>query len=228
VYRDTGCGEPRAEDADRTVTVAGWVNRRRDHGSLIFVDLRDRTGLLQVVFNAKVSEEAHERASNLRSEWVVQVSGTISARLAGAENPELPTGDVELVATTLTVLNPAKTPPFEVSDEPPADEYTRLQHRFIDLRRRPMQDNLRLRHRVTKLIWDYLDEHDFMQVETPILLKSTPEGARDYIVPSRMHPGAFYALPQSPQQLKQMLMVAGVECYFQIAASLSTPSWTWR
>jgi len=217
VHKNTGSGEPRKEDIGRVIVVAGWVNRWRDHGSLIFIDLRDRTGMLQVVFNPKVSEEAHRLAAGLRSEWVVQVTGTVSARLEGAENPDLPTGDVELVATDLTVLNPAKTPPFEVSEDPPADEYTRLQHRFIDLRRPPMQRNLLLRHRATKLIWDYLDEHGFIHVETPILLKSTPEGARDYIVPSRMHPGAFYALPQSPQQLKQVLMVAGVERYFQIA-----------
>ena len=217
MHKDTDCGQPRKEDIGRVITVAGWVNRWRDHGSLIFIDLRDRSGILQVVFNPKVSKEAHELAANLRSEWVVQIAGTVSARVAGAENPDLSTGDVELLASDLTVLNPAKTPPFEVSEEPPADEYTRMQHRFIDLRRPPMLRNLLLRHRVTKLIWDYLDERDFIQVETPVLLKSTPEGARDYIVPSRIHPGAFYALTQSPQQLKQLLMVSGVERYFQIA-----------
>jgi len=217
VHKDTGCGEPRKEDIGRVVTVAGWVNRWRDHGSLIFIDLRDRSGILQVVFNPKVAEEAHHLAASLRSEWVVQITGRVSARVEGAENPDLLTGDVELLATGLTVLNPAKTPPFEVSEEPPADEYTRLQHRFIDLRRPRMLRNLELRHRVTKLIWDYLDERGFLQVETPVLLKSTPEGARDYVIPSRIHPGAFYALPQSPQQLKQLLMVSGIERYFQIA-----------
>jgi len=217
VYKDTGCGEPRKEDTGRIVTVAGWVNRWRDHGSLVFIDLRDRSGILQVVFNPKVSEEAHSLADTLRSEWVVQITGTVSARVPGAENPDLPTGDVELVASDLTVLNSARTPPFEVSEGPPADEHVRLQHRFIDLRRPRMVRNLELRHRVTKIMWDYLDAQDFVQVETPILLKSTPEGARDYVVPSRVHPGAFYALPQSPQQLKQLLMVSGIERYFQIA-----------
>ncbi len=216
MYKDTDCGEPRLSHAGKRVTVAGWAHRRRDHGSLIFIDLRDRSGLLQVVFNPQVSAPSHETAFTVRSEWVVQVSGTIVRRRAGAENPELPTGDVELAADSIKVLNQSKTPPFEVGDAPP-DEDVRLRYRFVDLRRPRMHDLLRLRHKVTHLIWDYLEAEGFTQVETPILLKSTPEGARDYVVPSRLHPGMFYALPQSPQQLKQILMVSGVERYFQIA-----------
>ena len=199
------------------MTVAGWVHRRRDHGNLVFIDLRDRTGILQVVFNPEVSPDSHMLAERMRSEWVVQIKGKISKRIAGAENPALATGDVELIATTATVLNSALTPPFEVDDETQADELTRMTHRFIDIRRPAMHERLRLRHRVTRSIWNYMDAAGFTYVETPILIKSTPEGARDYVVPSRVRPGHFYALPQSPQQLKQMLMVSGVERYFQIA-----------
>lgn len=217
MYKTTGCGDPRKSDAGKRITSAGWVHRRRDHGSLIFIDLRDRSGLLQVVFNPALAAEAHRISESLRSEWVIQVSGTIVDRKPGAENPKMPTGDVELTADSLTVLNASKTPPFEVDDESPADENLRLRYRFLDLRRPRMQELLRLRHRVTHLMWDHLEANDFLQVETPILLKSTPEGARDYVVPSRVHPGKFYALPQSPQQLKQLLMVSGVERYFQIA-----------
>lgn len=217
MYKDTDCGAPRPSDIGREVTVAGWVHRRRDHGSLVFIDLRDRTGVLQVVFNPEVSTTAHALAEQMRSEWVVQVSGKISKRIEGAENPALATGDVELTADTATVLNRSLTPPFEVDDETQADELTRLTHRFVDIRRPVMQERLRLRHRVTRSIWNYLDAEGFTYVETPILIKSTPEGARDYVVPSRVRPGHFYALPQSPQQLKQMLMVSGVERYFQIA-----------
>ncbi len=217
MYKDTNCGEPRESTAGSEITVAGWVHRRRDHGNLIFIDLRDRSGLLQVVFNPENSEPAHELAGSLRSEWVVQITGKVVARLPGAENPELPTGTVELSATNLVVLNRSLTPPFEISDDIDVDDNTRLKYRFIDLRRPRMQELLRLRHRVTHLMWNFLTDRDFVQVETPILIKSTPEGARDYVVPSRIHPGDFYALPQSPQQLKQLLMVSGVERYFQIA-----------
>jgi len=219
VYKDTNCGEPRESTAGSLITVAGWVHRRRDHGNLIFIDLRDRSGLLQVVFNPEYSEAAHELAGSLRSEWVVQITGKIVRRLPGAENPELPTGTVELSATKIVVLNKSLTPPFEVSDDIDVDDNTRLKYRFIDLRRPKMQAMLKLRHRVTHIMWDFLTENGFTQIETPILLKSTPEGARDYVVPSRVHPGQFYALPQSPQQLKQLLMVSGVERYFQIARS---------
>ena len=219
MYKDTNCGEPRESTAGSLITVAGWVHRRRDHGNLIFIDLRDRSGLLQVVFNPEYSEAAHELAGSLRSEWVVQITGKIVRRLPGAENPELPTGTVELSATKIVVLNKSLTPPFEVSDDIDVDDNTRLKYRFIDLRRPKMQAMLKLRHRVTHIMWDFLTENGFTQIETPILLISTPEGARDYVVPSRVHPGQFYALPQSPQQLKQLLMVSGVERYFQIARS---------
>ncbi len=217
MYKDTNCGDPRLEHAGRRVTVAGWVHRRRDHGSLTFIDLRDRSGLLQTVFNPQVSPDAHETASTLRSEWVAQVSGTLVKRREGADNPDLATGGVELAADSITVLNPSKTPPFEVGGDIPIDEELRLRYRFLDLRRPRMYDLVKLRHRVTHLIWDHMEEQGFVHVETPILLKSTPEGARDYVVPSRVHAGKFFALPQSPQQLKQILMVSGVERYFQIA-----------
>jgi aspartyl-tRNA synthetase len=217
VYKDTDCGEPRESTVGSQITVAGWVHRRRDHGNLIFIDLRDRSGLLQVVFNPEYSDTAHDLAGSLRSEWVVQVTGKVVSRLPGAENPELPTGMVELSATDLVILNRSITPPFEVSDDVEVDANTRLKYRFMDLRRPRMQELLKLRHKVTHIMWDYLTEKGFTQVETPILIKSTPEGARDYVVPSRVHPGNFYALPQSPQQLKQLLMVSGVERYFQIA-----------
>ena len=217
MYKDLECGTPRAADAGREVTVAGWVDTRRDHGNLVFIDLRDRSGLLQVVFNPDISPEAHRLAEQIRPEWVVQVTGKIAKRIEGAENDALATGEVELVANNATVLNRSLTPPFEVKDETRADELTRITHRFIDLRRAPMQRRMKLRHDVTRSIWNYMDAQGFTFVETPILIKSTPEGARDYVVPSRVHPGSFYALPQSPQQLKQMLMVSGVERYFQIA-----------
>ena len=219
MHKDTDCGQPRGADADagKEITVAGWVNRRRDHGNLIFIDLRDRTGLLQVVFNPEISTDAHHLAESLRSEWVVKIRGKVARRIEGAENPNLDTGEVELVAEELTVLNSALTPPFEVDDDVNVAEDTRLQYRYVDLRRQKMQRNLKLRHRVTSLIWEQLSDEGFTQIETPVLIKSTPEGARDYVVPSRVHPGEFYALPQSPQQLKQILMVSGIERYFQIA-----------
>jgi len=217
MYKTVDCGQPRLSNAGERVTAAGWVHRRRDHGSLIFIDLRDRSGMLQSVFNPSTAPDAHRLAESFRSEWVVQLTGTVKKRRDGAENPEMPTGDVELAVESAVVLNSSKTPPFEVADEPPGDENVRLRYRFIDLRRPRMQKLLRLRHTVSHMMWDYLEEHGFLQVETPILLKSTPEGARDYVVPSRVHPGKFYALPQSPQQLKQLLMVSGVERYFQIA-----------
>ena len=217
MYKDTNCGEPRETTVGSVITVAGWVHRRRDHGNLIFIDLRDRTGLLQVVFNPELGEKAHDLAQSLRSEWVVQVTGKVVSRLPGAENPDLPTGAVELSVANLVVLNQSLTPPFEISDDVDVEVSTRLKYRFMDLRRPRMQEILKLRHKVTHIMWDYLTQQGFTQVETPILIKSTPEGARDYVVPSRVHPGDFYALPQSPQQLKQLLMVSGVERYFQIA-----------
>ena len=194
------------------------MSRRRDHGGIIFIDLRDRSGFVQVVLNPEnLSPEDYETAERLRSEWCVQVSGTVQLRPAGSENPTLPTGDIEVMVNGVAVLNQSQTPPFYITDDVDADESLRLRYRYLDLRRPVMQQNLRLRHQVVKYIRDYLDGHNFLEIETPILIKSTPEGARDYLVPSRMQPGNFYALPQSPQQLKQLLMVSGVERYFQIA-----------
>jgi aspartyl-tRNA synthetase len=211
------CGEIRLPDEGQQVTLAGWVNRRRDHGGLTFIDLRDRSGLVQVVFNPDNSPQAHQDAEPLRIEWVIEVSGVVRRRPAGMENPNLPTGEVEVEVRNLKVLNPAKTPPFPINKEEEVDEQTRLRYRYLDLRHERMTQNLIMRHRVVKFIRDYLDQQGFLEIETPILFKTTPEGARDYLVPSRVHPGEFYALPQSPQQLKQLLMVAGFERYFQIA-----------
>ena len=217
MLKTTSCGSLRSEDTGRRVTLAGWVHRRRDHGSLIFIDIRDRDGLTQVVFNPEVAPDAHATAENFRSEWVVQVIGDVRARPEGAENPDIATGDVEVVASDAAVLNESLTPPFYINEENEVDELLRLRYRYLDLRRANMRDTMILRHRVIKFMRDFLDERGFLEIETPILIKSTPEGARDYLVPSRLYPGSFYALPQSPQQLKQLLMVAGVEKYFQIA-----------
>jgi aspartyl-tRNA synthetase len=217
MYKSHNCGELRAEQIGEQVTLAGWVHRRRDHGGVTFLDLRDRSGLAQVVANPDLSEEAHRQAEAVRPEWVVQVTGKVRRRPEGSENPDMPTGAIEVEAHELTVLNPAKTPPFPINEETEVDETVRLKYRYLDLRRERLQHNLELRHRVIKYIRDALDTQGFWEIETPILFKTTPEGARDYLVPSRLYPGEFYALPQSPQQLKQLLMVAGVEKYFQIA-----------
>ncbi len=217
MLKSHSCGELNRDYVGVRVTLAGWVNRRRDHGGLIFIDLRDRGGVVQVVFNPEISESCHEIANSVRSEYVVRVSGEVGLRPPGTENPKLATGDVEVIASSVDVLNSSKTPPFYINEDVEVDENLRLKYRYLDLRRPRMKENLLLRHRVVKFIRDFLDERGFIEVETPILIKSTPEGARDYLVPSRLHPGRFYALPQSPQQLKQLLMVAGVEKYFQIA-----------
>ena len=211
------CGELRPANTGQTVTLAGWVHRRRDHGALIFLDLRDRSGIVQVTCDAQHSPEAHAVLSTVRSEYVIQVQGVVQSRPAGLTNPNLPTGEIEVVAQEAQVLNAARTPPFYINEDVEVDEALRLKYRYLDLRRPVMQHNILLRHRVVKLIRDYLDQRDFLEIETPMLIKTTPEGARDYVVPSRVHPGQFYALPQSPQQLKQLLMVAGYERYFQIA-----------
>ena len=217
MHRSANCGQLRLSDAEAEVTLAGWVGRRRDHGGIIFLDLRDRSGIVQVVFNPELSPESAHIAEELRQEWVVQVKGHVRQRPAGSENPAMETGDIEVMASTVVVLNRSLTPPFYISDDAGADESLRLRYRYLDLRRPAMQQNLILRHRVVKYIRDFLDARDFLEIETPILIKSTPEGARDFLVPSRLQPGSFYALPQSPQQLKQLLMVSGIERYFQIA-----------
>ncbi len=217
MYKTHTCGELRAEHVGESVTLAGWVHRRRDHGGVTFIDLRDRFGLVQIVADKATHPQAHQALEAARNEWVLQVTGQVRRRPAGAENPDLPTGQVEVEVSAVQVLNQAKPTPFTINKDDGVDEHIRLKYRYLDLRRETMQHNIQLRHRVVKFIRDYLDEHGFLEIETPILFKSTPEGARDYLVPSRVHPGEFYALPQSPQQLKQLLMVAGMERYFQIA-----------
>ena len=217
MFRTINCGDVRQDHLGDKVVLSGWVHRWRDHGGLVFIDLRDREGVVQVVFNPELAPDAHAVAERLRSEWVIQVTGTVGARPEGTENPALPTGHIEVVVESARVLNESKTPPFEVADDVDVDELVRLKYRFIDLRRPKMRDILILRHKVVKFIRSFLDDREFLEIETPILIKSTPEGARDYLVPSRLQPGKFYALPQSPQQLKQLLMVAGVDKYYQIA-----------
>src|SRR5262245_38575818 len=214
--RSCYCGEPRANTVGDELTLFGWVRSRRDHGGVIFVDLRDRSGICQIVFNPEVDAAAHEKAKQLRSEDVIAVRGNLSKRSLETINPDLATGEVELTGKELRLLNAAQVPPFTIDDETEANENTRLKYRYLDLRRPQSLAPLLLRYRMTKLIRDYLDGLGFIDVETPVLTKSTPEGARDYLVPSRIYPGKFYALPQSPQLFKQILMVGGLDRYFQI------------
>jgi len=212
--RTTYCGEPRIKDIGREITVCGWVQRNRDLGQLIFIDLRDRTGILQLAFDDSTDRNVFDSAFTLRSEFVVQASGTLRER--SAKNPQLPTGEVELEVTKLCILAKSETPPFEIEEKSDVNDALRLKYRYLDLRRPDMQSYIALRHRAVKITRDYFDENGFYEIETPMLTKSTPEGARDYLVPSRVHPGKFYALPQSPQQYKQLLMLAGFDRYMQI------------
>ena len=214
--RNHYCGTLAKADNEKEVVLCGWVAKRRDHGGLIFIDLRDRSGIVQVVVDPDHAGEDFAKAEAIRSEYVIKVHGVVRLRSEETINPNLATGEVEVVAKALEVLNSAKTPPFYIQDGIDVDENLRLKYRYLDLRRPEMQRNLMLRHKVTKLMRDYMDNHDFCEIETPMLTKSTPEGARDYLVPSRVNPGKFYALPQSPQIFKQLLMVAGMERYFQI------------
>lgn len=214
--RNHYCGTLAKADNEKEVVLCGWVAKRRDHGGLIFIDLRDRSGIVQVVVDPDHAGEDFAKAEAIRSEYVIKVHGVVRLRSEETINPNLATGEVEVVAKELEVLNSAKTPPFYIQDGIDVDENLRLKYRYLDLRRPEMQRNLILRHKVTKLMRDYMDNHDFCEIETPMLTKSTPEGARDYLVPSRVNPGKFYALPQSPQIFKQLLMVAGMERYFQI------------
>ncbi|MBI5144480.1 MAG: aspartate--tRNA ligase [Candidatus Omnitrophica bacterium] len=216
MLRTHTCGELSEKDVGKSVTLCGWVGSRRDHGNIMFIDLRDAYGITQLIFNLKDKGLGPE-AENLRSEFVVEVKGKAEKRPKGTENDKIPTGKIEVLVEGLKVLNRALTPPFEVLDNLEVGEETRLKHRYIDLRRPSMQKNLRLRHKVSKIMRDFLDARGFIEVETPMLTKSTPEGARDYLVPSRLNPGMFYALPQSPQLFKQILMVSSLDRYFQIA-----------
>jgi aspartyl-tRNA synthetase len=217
MYRTHTCGELRPSHHDQTITLAGWVHRRRDHGPLIFIDLRDRYGLTQVVFDAADDAAVHAIASDARSEYVLRVTGVVRTRPAEATNADIATGGIEVKAVAVEVLNAAKQTPLMINRDGNEEEPLRLKYRYLDLRRERMQRNIIMRHRFVKFIRDFLDKEHFLEIETPILTKSTPEGARDYLVPSRVHEGEFFALPQSPQQMKQLLMVAGFDRYFQIA-----------
>ncbi len=217
MLRTHTCGELNDKSIGKSATLCGWVGARRDHGNLIFIDIRDGYGLTQVVFNPKFGADLHKKSEELRSEFVIRVSGKVERRPSGTQNPKLPTGQIEVAAESLEILNKALTTPFEIADDAAVTEESRLKYRYLDLRRASMQRNLRLRHKVCKSARDYFDERNFVEVETPILTKSTPEGARDYLVPSRVNPGMFYALPQSPQLFKQILMVSSFDRYFQIA-----------
>ncbi|MFR4651868.1 MAG: aspartate--tRNA ligase, partial [Phascolarctobacterium sp.] len=215
--RSHHCGELGKEQDGQQVVLCGWVAKRRDHGGLIFIDLRDRSGIVQVVADPDSAGDSFKTAEDIRSEYVIKVIGNVRLRDEATINENIATGTIEVLAHEIEVLNGAKTPPFYIKDGIDTDENLRLKYRYLDLRRPEMQRNLILRHKVAKLMRDYLDDNHFLEIETPMLCKSTPEGARDYLVPSRVNPGKFYALPQSPQIFKQLLMVAGMERYFQIA-----------
>ena len=215
-YRSAWAGDLRPDRVGEELRVAGWVHRRRDHGGLIFIDLRDRSGILQLVFHPEDAPEAHAAAGRLRAEDVISVRGKLVKREEGTVNPSLATGEVELSVEELEILADAETPPFPVDDDKPVDEATRLRYRYIDLRRQAMQDKIALRHEVAQTIRGYFNERDFLEIETPMLTRSTPEGARDFVVPSRLQRGSWYALPQSPQLFKQLFMIAGYERYYQI------------
>ncbi len=217
MLKTQNCGELRSQHAGQQVMLAGWVHRRRNQGGLIFIDLRDRWGITQIVVDEAQTPDAHRVADTVRAEYVIQVTGTVRRRPEGAENPELETGEIEVVGEQIVILNTAKVPPFSINRDESIDEEAKMRYRYLYLRRPDVQNNIVMRHRMVKFIRDYLDERGFVEVETPILFKTTPEGARDFLVPSRLMPGTFYALPQSPQQLKQLLMVAGYDRYFQIA-----------
>ena len=211
--------ELRIEDINKTVNLSGWVHRRRDHGGLIFIDLRDKYGITQVVFDPKVNEKAHSEAHKLRSEWVISLEGKVISRAEGMANPKMKTGEIEIEVESLQILSEAKTPPFSISDEEDdTNDELKLKYRYLDLRRGKLINNLHVRHQVMQVVRNFLDQENFTEVSTPLLCKSTPEGARDYLVPSRIYPGHFYALPQSPQIFKQILMIGGLDRYFQICS----------
>jgi aspartyl-tRNA synthetase len=211
------CNELDVSNKGEEVTLCGWVHRRRDHGGLIFIDIRDRYGLTQIVSDPAESVENHKKADMARAEYVVQITGTVRERPEGMTNPNLKTGGIEVLIKNFKVLNEAKTPPFEIDQDKDVAEDLRLKYRYLDLRRERMKNNIVMRYKIIKLLRDLMDEHDFIEVETPIMIKGTPEGSREYLVPSRLYPGNFYVLPQSPQQLKQLLMVGSMDRYYQIA-----------
>lgn len=217
MLRTHTCNDLKVVDVGKEVTLCGWVNRRRDHGGLIFVDLRDRYGITQIVFDPEINKESHKLADSIRPEFVIQATGKVRNRPDGMKNEKMNTGAIEVEITELKILNKAKTPPFEIDQDKEVNEELRLQYRYLDLRRQRMKNNILMRHKVIKMIRDYMCSLDFVEIETPILIKGTPEGSREYLVPSRLYPGKFFVLPQSPQQLKQLLMVAGMDRYFQIA-----------
>ncbi|MDD5155920.1 MAG: OB-fold nucleic acid binding domain-containing protein, partial [Candidatus Omnitrophica bacterium] len=217
MLRTHNCGQLTADDIGKEATLCGWVAGRRDHGKLIFIDIRDRYGITQIVFIPRESADAYAKAQELRNEFVIRVTGLVNKRPENTINPRLPTGQIEILAKGLEILNPSLTPPFEIEDNLDITEEMRLKYRYLDLRRNNVFNNFILRHNLYKIIRSFLDSRGFIESETPILTKSTPEGARDYLVPSRLNPGEFYALPQSPQLFKQILMVAGIDKYYQIA-----------